>query len=105
MNEKMNPATETAFQIILHAGNGKSSAMEAIQAAKEGRFDESDRLIEEANDELAKAHGFQTKLLQEEAGGGETKINVFLIHGQDHLMTSMTVRDLAVEIIEIYRLK
>ncbi|WP_079480830.1 PTS lactose/cellobiose transporter subunit IIA [Halobacillus salinus] len=101
----MNPATEIAFQIILHAGNGKSSAMEAIQAAKEGDFEESDRLIGEATEELGKAHNYQTKLLKEEANGEETKVNVFLIHGQDHLMTSMTVRDLAVEIIEIYRNK
>lgn len=31
----MDKITEIAFQIILNAGNGKSSAMEAIQAAKE----------------------------------------------------------------------
>ncbi|WP_252316110.1 PTS lactose/cellobiose transporter subunit IIA [Sinobaca sp. H24] len=99
----MEQITEVAFQIILYAGNGKSSAMEAIQEAKEANFEEADRLIVEAGEELGKAHKYQTKLLQQEASGETSPVNVMLIHSQDHLMTSMTVRDLAVEIIEIYR--
>ncbi|WP_182201391.1 PTS lactose/cellobiose transporter subunit IIA [Paraliobacillus salinarum] len=97
--------TEIAFQIILYAGNGKSSAMEAIQEAKERNFEEADRLIEAAGVELGKAHGYQTKLLQEEANGEGSSVNIILVHSQDHLMTAMTVRDLAIEIIEIYRNK
>lgn len=103
--DNLDTMTEIAFQIILYAGNGRSSAMEAIQEAKEGNFTEADRLIEEATVELGKAHGFQTKLLQEEASGTGRGVNVILVHSQDHLMTAMTVRDLAVEIIEIYRNK
>lgn len=99
----MDPITKIAFQIILHAGNGKSSAMEAIQKAKAGLFAEADQLIEEAGNELGKAHQYQTELLQGEANGKMAPVNVILIHSQDHLMTSMTVRDLAEEIIEIYR--
>ena len=102
---KPDRITEISFQIILHAGNGRSSAMEAIQEAKEGNFDEADRLIEDANAELSKAHGLQTKLIQEEAGGKTNIVNVMLIHAQDHVMTAMTVRDLAIEIMDIYRNK
>ncbi|MFB4167361.1 PTS lactose/cellobiose transporter subunit IIA [Virgibacillus sp. JSM 102003] len=100
-----NNITETAFQIILYAGNGKSNAMEAIQEAKEGNFVRADQLMEDAGEELNKAHEFQTKLLQNEANGDESPLNLMLIHSQDHLMTSMTVRDLAVELVEIYRVK
>ncbi|WP_048718632.1 PTS lactose/cellobiose transporter subunit IIA [Bacillus sp. 522_BSPC] len=103
--ETDNKMTEIAFQIILFAGNGRSCAMEAIQEAKEGNFDEADRLIDESSAELGKAHGFQTKLLQEEASGNGAGVNVILVHSQDHLMTAITVRDLATEIIEIYRNK
>jgi len=99
----MDEIVETAFKIILHAGNGKSNAMEAIQEAKAGRFEEADRLIQEAGGELGKAHDYQTRLLHGEAGGKTTPVNVILMHSMDHLMTSMTVRDLAVEIIELYR--
>lgn len=101
----MDKVTEIAFQIILYAGNGRSSAMEAIQAAKEGDFTEANRLINEANEELVKAHSYQTKLLQEEASGDGNTVSVILVHSQDHLMTAMTLRDLAIEIIEIHRIK
>ncbi len=96
--------TEIAFQIILYAGNGKSSAMEAIQEAKDGHFETADKKIEEANKELNKAHGYQTELLQNEAQGTGYGLSVILIHSQDHLMTSMTLKDLAVEIIELHKL-
>ncbi len=102
---QMDTITEIAFQIILNAGNGKSSAMEAIQAAKANDFEEADRLLTVAGEEMGKAHAYQTQLLQKEASGEENTITVMLIHSQDHLMTSMTVRDLAVEIVEIYRNK
>ncbi|GER70501.1 lichenan-specific phosphotransferase enzyme IIA component [Weizmannia acidilactici] len=101
----MENMTEIAFQIILYAGNDRSCAMEAIQAAKNGDFDEADRLMEEAKTELGKAHNFQTKLLQDEANGNKNDINVILIHSQDHLMTALTVKDLAIEIIELYKNK
>ncbi|WP_416147240.1 PTS lactose/cellobiose transporter subunit IIA [Salipaludibacillus sp. HK11] len=103
--EEPRDITEISFQIILYAGNGKGNAMEAIQEAKAGNFQRADELLVEAGEELVKAHEFQTKLIQKEAKGEENPVNVLLIHSQDHLMTSMTVRDLAVEIVEIYRLK
>ncbi|MEC6747228.1 PTS lactose/cellobiose transporter subunit IIA [Marinilactibacillus sp. XAAS-LB27] len=99
----MDPMTEVAFQIILFAGNGKSSAMEAIQEAKEGNFEEADKKLKEAGEELGKAHQHQTTLLQNEARGEQQQLNIILVHSQDHLMTAMTVRDLATEIVEIYR--
>ncbi|WP_080146487.1 PTS lactose/cellobiose transporter subunit IIA [Marinilactibacillus piezotolerans] len=101
----MNALTEVAFQIILFAGNGKSSAMEAIYEAKEGKFEAADDKLREANEELGKAHQHQTKLLQNEARGEGQSLNIILVHSQDHLMTAMTVRDLAIEIVELYRLK
>lgn len=100
--EKVN---EIAFQLIIHAGNGKSLAMEAIQHAKKGDFSKADELIKEAGQELGKAHEFQTSLIQKEASGESYPINILLIHAQDHLMTAMSVRDLAVEIVELYQSK
>ena len=39
---------EVSFTLILHAGNAKSAAMMAIEAAREGTFEEAQRLLEEA---------------------------------------------------------
>ncbi|WP_456064396.1 PTS lactose/cellobiose transporter subunit IIA [Clostridium prolinivorans] len=94
-----------AFELILYAGNGRSNAMEAIQEAKKGNIEKAEELIKEASIELGKAHEFQTKLIQSEANGESNPINILLVHAQDHLMTAMTVRDLAAEIVEIYKLK
>lgn len=98
--EKIN---EIAFQIILYGGNGRSNAMEAIQYAKQEDFKKADQLIEEANAELGKAHNHQTELLQLEAQGEGAMVNVILVHSQDHLMNAMTVRDMAIEFIDLYR--
>lgn len=91
-----------SFTIILHAGNARSFAMEAIGLAKEYQFDEARNKIAEANKEFTEAHHVQTNLLQNEANGIKTDISVILIHAQDHLMTAMTVKDFANEMIDMY---
>lgn len=94
---------EIAFQIILYGGNGRSCAMEAIQYAKERNFEEATGLIKEAEQEINKAHKFQTELLQNEAQGTESELNLLLIHSQDHLMNAITVKDLVNEMIDLYK--
>ncbi|WP_042148125.1 PTS lactose/cellobiose transporter subunit IIA [Paucisalibacillus sp. EB02] len=91
-----------SFNIILHAGNARSFAMEAIMLAKEYNFQEARKKIEEAEKEFNEAHHIQTKLLQEEASGNQSQVTVILVHAQDHLMTSMAVKDLANEMIDMY---
>ena len=95
--------TEIAFQIILLAGNGRSSAMEAIQYVKENDFETAKEKMKEAEQEINKAHNFQTSLLQEEAQGKYYQLNLILIHSQDHLMNALTIKDMANEIIDIYQ--
>lgn len=98
-NEEMQMLS---FNIILHAGNARSSAMEAIALAKAYHFKEAREKIEEAGQEFTEAHHAQTELLQDEANGKKNEISVILIHAQDHLMTAMTVKDVANEMVEMY---
>jgi cellobiose PTS system EIIA component len=93
---------QTAFQLILHAGNAKSSLMEAMQAARAGELEEAHRKIEEAKEELNRAHHAQTSLIQGEARGEKVELNILLIHAQDHLMNALTMRDLVTEIIYLH---
>ncbi|HLQ96839.1 MAG TPA: PTS lactose/cellobiose transporter subunit IIA [Pseudogracilibacillus sp.] len=93
---------QLSFTIILHAGNARSSAMEAITSAKQFDFDVARDKITESKEELTLAHKEQTTLLQEEAAGEETNLSIILIHAQDHLMSAITVKDLANEMIEMY---
>jgi PTS system cellobiose-specific IIA component len=93
---------EIILNLIMHSGEARSYSMEAIQAAKEGKFEEANELIVKANEELGHAHNAQTSLIQGEAAGQKAEFSLLLIHAQDHLMTTMTLKDLANEIIEVY---
>jgi len=55
------------------------------------------------NTELVEAHRAQTKLLQDYASGIEMKMEIIMIHAQDHLMTTMTLREVAIEMLNLYR--
>ena len=99
----MEEFENTVFQLIVYAGDGKSSSMEAIQEAKKNNFERAEELLKEAGEHLGKAHKFQTGLIQAEAAGKSSPISMLLIHAQDHFMSAMTVRDLAKEMVEIYK--
>lgn len=93
---------EIILNLIMHSGEARSYAMEAIQLAKEGNLEEARELIQKSSEELGQAHHSQTSLIQGEAGGQKAEFSLLLVHAQDHLMTTMTLKDLAVEIIDIY---
>ena len=96
-------AIETAMQLIMHGGNAKSCAMEAIYAAKEGNFEEADKKLQEAEEALLEAHKVQTSMLIAEANGEKLDIGILVIHSQDHLMNAITCKDLATEVVELYK--
>jgi len=92
-----------AFQIILHSGNSRTLVHEAFQAMRTDDFAVVEQKLEEANKELTEAHKAQTSLLQQYASGEEIKIEIIMVHAQDHLMTTMTLREMAVEMLHLYR--
>ncbi|MCP3763713.1 PTS lactose/cellobiose transporter subunit IIA [Domibacillus sp. A3M-37] len=88
--------------LIVNAGNGRSKAMESIILAKEGKYLDARKKLEEAAEDLGKAHHLQTSLIQQEAGGEKKEVTLLMIHAQDHLMNAMTVKDLAAEFVDLY---
>lgn len=93
---------ETIMQLIVHGGNARSKAMEAIQLARMGKIAEARCRHGEAAGDLSKAHEAQSRLIQDEASGTPQEITILMIHAQDHLMNAITVRDLAWEFINMY---
>ena len=89
--------------LIMNGGNAKSHAFQAIQLAKKGDFDGAASEIKEADASLKAAHDVQTDMLTKEAQGEHTEVDLYMVHAQDHLMNGITFRDLAVEIIELYK--
>lgn len=92
-----------AFEIILHSGDARSMVHEGFALMREGKFDEAEAKMENANAELLEAHKSQTSLLQSYANGEEVVMEVIMVHAQDHLMTTMTLREMALEFLAMYK--
>lgn len=92
-----------AFEIILNSGNARAIVHEAFDAMRRGDYDLAETKLDQANEEFLKAHQSQTELLQEYAGGTEIKVEIIMVHAQDHLMTTMTLREVALEMLELYK--
>ena len=93
-------------ELIVKGGDARSNALLAIRAAKEGNFSEAEKLMQECNRQLVEAHEIQTDMIQEELNAEEKRaVDLLMVHGQDHLMNAMPVRDLAVEFIELYKMR
>jgi len=101
MDEQEN--LEAVMGLIMYGGNAKSDAMEAIAAAKKGDFDLAEQKLKDADESLNQAHQSQTNMLAEEAQGKHMDITLLTVHSQDHLMTAIAFKDLATEIIDLYR--
>jgi PTS system cellobiose-specific IIA component len=94
---------QIAFSIILHAGDARSHALEALKYAREQKFSEAEESIAQAKTQLIAAHQIQTELLQAEARDEKQEINLLLIHAQDHLMTAILAKDLIEEMILMFK--
>ena len=82
------------FEIVAYAGDARSKLLIALDQATKGEFENVDALIEEANSLIVQAHLSQTLMLQEEAKGNDVPYSFTMIHGQDHLMTTMLLKDM-----------
>jgi PTS system cellobiose-specific IIA component len=94
---------ELAMTLIAGAGDSKSYAIEAIYNAKEGNFAEAKACIAKSREALMPTHDLQTDLIRGEMTGEcKTEATLLMMHAQDHLMSAVTVRELAEEIVELY---
>ncbi len=96
---------EIITELVVNGGNAKSKAIQAIRAAKDCDFEKAEALIDEANASLHIAHEFQTEIIQAESRGEKVaEMSLLMVHGQDHLMNAITTKDLAIEMIAMYKL-
>ena len=75
----------------------------ALDAAREGDFEKAEQLHKDASDALIGAHDTQTKLLSQEAGGGEMEMTFIMAHAQDTLMTTMILEKQTRFTIDAYK--
>jgi Phosphotransferase system cellobiose-specific component IIA len=99
----MNDMEQIVFSLITNSGTARSYAFEAMDEASSGNFEEANKLIDRSKSEIANAHKIQTNLIQKEAAGENTEVNLLLVHAQDHLMTSILAKDLIEKMIIMQR--
>jgi len=91
------------FEIVAYSGEARSKYLEAIKNVEnKGSEEKTKQLIEEANESLNKAHKTQTDLLAKEASGDDVELGFIFVHGQDHLMTTVLLRDILNHLMNIY---
>ncbi|WP_414672219.1 PTS lactose/cellobiose transporter subunit IIA [Lentibacillus sp.] len=89
---------EIMTQLILHGGNARGAAYEALDEAEDYNFEKAEKLLEEANDEFLKGHKYQTDLIQSQ--DDNTVPSFFMIHAQDHVMTAQAELQLIKRMVE-----
>ena len=112
MNEKIEVA---CFQIITYMSTSRTHFINAIQRAKEGKYDEATELIEEGEKAFELGHDAHADLLAMDMNGeiinesDETNKfsssggSMLLMHAEDQLMSAESFRILAEEFIELYK--
>ncbi|MDO4168808.1 MAG: PTS lactose/cellobiose transporter subunit IIA [Lachnospiraceae bacterium] len=95
--------TMISFEIVSYSGDARSKLLLALEKAKNKDFSECDSLIESANECLIDAHNAQMNVMKEEANGGTVDMGFIMVHAQDHLMTSLLLKDIIGTLIDVYR--
>ncbi|GLC89077.1 PTS lactose/cellobiose transporter subunit IIA [Lysinibacillus piscis] len=99
----MNTEIQTvSFGLILHSGNAKSIAMEAITHAKKGEIKVAREKINHAKDELKKAQKVHADLIFEEANGTSPDFSLLLMHSEDHFAMGQIIVELATEMVDLH---
>lgn len=95
--------TLVAFEIVAHAGDARSKLITALKEAKNKNFSEAEKLINEAEKCLVRAHKAQTDMLFQESQGQNIEISFIMVHAQDHLMTTLLLKDVIDTLMDVYR--
>jgi cellobiose PTS system EIIA component len=93
------------FQLILHSGNARSKVIQSLREYREGNVVESEALIKDAEQDLAVAHDIHFKLVQKEAKGEKVEFSMLFMHSEDHLMSTITMKELVKELLDIFKAK
>lgn len=96
-------ANMVGFEIVAYAGEARSKLMDAINLARDGKYEDAEKLVEEANESIKEAHNTQTQMLANEAAGDTVDVGFIMVHGQDHLMTTLLLKDLVQHLITLYK--
>lgn len=99
----MNEDTQKGFEMILHAGNAKTMAMESMDFAEQGAFEQAEEKLQDAEHEVVMAHHVHKGFLDELANGKSIEMDLILTHALDHLSSAELICLMAQKMIHIYK--
>lgn len=91
------------FQLISGAGVAKSNYIQAIAEARAGNYESAQNLIAEGDKMQNMAHEPHANLVQREAAGDPVVMTLLMTHAEDQMANSEVFRQVAVELIEVYK--
>nr|WP_248629980.1 PTS lactose/cellobiose transporter subunit IIA [Enterococcus cecorum] len=101
--EETNTTELDSMQIILHAGNAKSDAYEALAELKKGNTKIYKEKIQSAKDEIKLAHQSHANILRNLSSENKMKeVDLLLVHAEGHLSSTSIAVDLIEEIAELH---
>lgn len=99
----INEWEQTLFQLILHGGNARSFAKEAAELAEEGKWEEAEAALQQADEEQTRAHKINTSIITKAARGEDIEFSVLLVHALDLLMLAWSEIDYTEQYIRMAR--
>ena len=91
-----------SFQLILHSGNARSSAHEALSMIKQNLKPQGLEKLKEAKAELLIAQKEHAQLLRRYANAEEIQVDLLLVHAEDHIASTQVSVELIDEMIQMY---
>ncbi len=101
MAEDCGQADRIAFQMIASAGSARSSFVEAMDLAEEGKIREAEEKIREGKEEFRQGHQIHAELLKKMAEGTLGQISLLLVHAEDLMMSAEDFGILAERLIHL----
>jgi cellobiose PTS system EIIA component len=94
---------QIAFQLILHSGNARSKVIQSLREYRAGNKEVASKLLKEAEADLSLAHDIHFQMVQKEASGQNTEFTLLLMHAEDHLMSTLSMKELVKEMLELFK--
>ncbi|WP_294732043.1 PTS lactose/cellobiose transporter subunit IIA [uncultured Faecalibaculum sp.] len=91
------------FEIVAYSGDARSTLLQLLKEVRSGNFANVEALLADADENINQAHRSQTQILAAEASGDNMDMGFIFVHGQDHLMTTILLRDLITDMVELYK--
>jgi cellobiose PTS system EIIA component len=92
-----------AFQLISQAGSARSHFLEALQLARDGDLESACEKIKIGEEELSDGHKIHAELIQKEAAGNKIEVSLLMIHAEDIMITTETLREIVKELLHMYK--